>query len=228
MAIHQACHPNKLLHDEKTEPHVKLEKGHDYLFALLSERNANPDRANKIDRLLWEELGDKGAILATDSSGFTRITRKRGTLHFLSMIQKGFAMSLPIIKREAGTLVKQEADNILCTFPEPLNAMRAAEGIRKKLEAHNQSIEDSDSHIRYSFGIGYGSFLRFSHDIFGDEVNVASKLGEDTATENTILVSKAAYGRLGEVPAQWSLTSPRIVSLGGTALEYREAAHQPK
>ena len=104
MAIHQACHPNKLLHDEKTEPHVKLEKGHDYLFALLSERNANPDRANKIDRLLWEELGDQGAILATDSSGFTRITRKRGTLHFLSMIQKGFAMSLPIIKRAISTL----------------------------------------------------------------------------------------------------------------------------
>jgi adenylate cyclase len=208
--------------------HVKLEKGHDYLFSLLSERNANPSRADQIDRSLWEELGDHGAILATDSSGFTRITRKRGTLHFLSMIQKGFAMALPIIEREGGTLVKQETDNILCTFPEPLDAMKAADGIRRELEAHNLLIEDADSHIRYSFGIGYGNFLRFSHDIFGDEVNVSSKLGEDTATENTILVSKAAFDRLGNSPAQWSLSSPKTVSLGGTALEYREATHQPK
>ena len=70
-----------------------MDKGYDYLVAKMAERNAHPDREEDIDRALWAELGDEGAILASDSAGFTRITRKRGTLHFLSMIQIGVEIS---------------------------------------------------------------------------------------------------------------------------------------
>jgi len=202
-----------------------MDKGYDYLVAKMAERNAHPDREEDIDRALWAELGDEGAILASDSAGFTRITRKRGTLHFLSMIQIGVEISLPIIEQEGGVLVKQEADNMLSTFPAPVDALRAATRIVRSLRAHNESIADIDRQVRYSFGIGYGKFLRFSHDIFGDEVNVASKLGEDTAHGDQILISKSAEAQLSELPEHWALGPWKQVWHGGTELNYRIAVH---
>jgi class 3 adenylate cyclase len=204
-----------------------MDRGYNYLLAKMAERNANPGREEEIDRALWAELGDRGAILASDSAGFTLITRTRGTPHFLSMIQKGIAISLPIIEQEGGVLAKQEADNMLTTFPAPSAALRAATRIVLDLRAHNESVADLDSRIHYSFGIGFGGFLRFSHDIFGDEVNVASKLAEDTAQKEEVLLNKAATDQLDELPERWSLAPWEKVWHGGTELEYRKAAYPP-
>lgn len=42
-------------------------------------------------------------------------------------------------------------------------------------------------------GIGYGRVLRIGDlDVFGAEVNAASKLGEDIAKANEVLVTQAA------------------------------------
>jgi class 3 adenylate cyclase len=204
-----------------------MDRGYDYLLAKMAERNAHPGRAEEIDRALWAELGDRGAILASDCSGFTRITRTRGTPHFLSMIQKGTSISLPIIEQEGGILVKQEADNMLTTFATSSAALRAATRMVLALRAHNESVADLDSRVHYSFGMGFGGFLRFSQDIFGDEVNVASKLGEDTARNEAILLSKAATDQLDELPEGWSLDPCEIVWHGGAELEYRKAAYLP-
>ena len=75
-----------------------MERNHLYLRERLSERLAHPERADEIDRELWAELGQEIAILMSDTSGFTRITRERGTLHFLSLVQRGWncpSRSLP-------------------------------------------------------------------------------------------------------------------------------------
>ena len=36
-----------------------------------------------------------------------------------------------------------------------------------------------DERFRFSYGIGYGDVIELEGDVFGLEVNVASKLGED-------------------------------------------------
>jgi class 3 adenylate cyclase len=49
-------------------------------------------------------------------------------------------------------------------------------------------------------GIGYGKVLRIGdEDVYGQEVNAASKLGEDTAKANEILVTDGARRAIGEV-----------------------------
>ena len=47
------------------------------------------------------------------------------------------------------------------------------------------------------FGIGYGEILVIENeDIFGSEVNLASKLGEDLAQRGEILLTESAHNRV--------------------------------
>ncbi len=49
-------------------------------------------------------------------------------------------------------------------------------------------------------GLGYGRVLHIGdQDVFGQEVNAASKLGEDTAKANEILVTDAVRAAAGEI-----------------------------
>ena len=50
-------------------------------------------------------------------------------------------------------------------------------------------------------GIGFGKILRIGDtDVYGEQVNVASKLGEDSARSNEILVSAEAKEAIGSFP----------------------------
>jgi adenylate cyclase len=66
--------------------------------------------------------------------------------------------------------------------------------------------------------IGYGRILNIGdEDIFGDEVNLASKLGEDIASKGEILLSSAARAELGEAGIG---TSEGSISISGISLRY--------
>lgn len=51
--------------------------------------------------------------------------------------------------------------------------------------------------LRFSYGIGYGEVLNLEHDLFGLEVNLASKLGEDLAEPGDVLLTPAAAAAAG-------------------------------
>ena len=50
--------------------------------------------------------------------------------------------------------------------------------------------------LAFSYGIGYGDVLEIERDVFGLEVNLASKLGEDRARRNEALLTPAAAAAL--------------------------------
>jgi class 3 adenylate cyclase len=55
-----------------------------------------------------------------------------------------------------------------------------------------------EERILLCVGIGYGAMLRIGDDdVFGAEVNAASKLGEDTAGAGEILVTEGARAAAG-------------------------------
>lgn len=59
-------------------------------------------------------------------------------------------------------------------------------------------------------GIGCGRILRVGdHDVWGREVNAASRLGEDTARSGEILLTSAARAALGrQFPVEALQSSP--------------------
>jgi adenylate cyclase len=166
------------------------------LRRLLQERNEYPDRMAAVDQQIRETFGETWAVMVMDMSGFSRMTIEHGIIHFLAMIHRMNEIANPAVEEHEGAVIKFEADNAFAIFPDVEQAVDASVDIIKRLEAANTMLpEELDMHAK--FGVGYGEVLIIQdEDLFGSEVNLASKLGEDLAARNEILLTEAAYGRV--------------------------------
>jgi adenylate cyclase len=168
------------------------------LRRLLQERNEHPERLAEIDRAICDRFTRTLAVLVLDMSGFSRLTHRYGIAHFLAMIERMQALVLPVVEahRHGGRLLKLEADNVYAVFPDAPLALDAAREVQRRLAIANQVLPaDWDLHV--CIGIGYGDVLAVGeHEIYGHEMNLASKLGEDVGCGGEILLTKAAFARL--------------------------------
>jgi len=172
-----------------------------------------PDVRKKIENNLWENYGQEQTVFVLDMSGFSRLTRKYGIIHYLSMVRRMQLTTEPIVKAFEGYMIKYEADNCFAVFPAPLQAVNAAIAMQHAFDAANLlTAEDLD--IRIACGIDYGRILIIGNeDCFGDAVNRASKLGEDVAEAGEILVTKEA---MVMIPAEAGLKAREVnLSISG-------------
>ena len=180
------------------------------LWRLLDARNEHPESLGEIDGEIWRRFGRTRAVLVLDMCGFSRLTMRYGITHFLAMIRRLVTIVRPVIANAGGHIVKTEADNVYATFDDVPQALAAARAIQHSLDAANTFLpEDWDLHA--GIGIGYGPLLLIGdHDLYGSEMNVASKLGEDVAGRGEVLLSVGARERIGgdveavEIPVELS------------------------
>lgn len=169
------------------------------LYRKLDLRLADPSIGELQDAEIWAELGVERALLVMDLSGFTRITRSRGILHFLAVYRRAMRVVAPAIAQAHGRIVKREADNVIATFGEVGAAVDAAVRIVAASAALDGELGEDDR-VYPCFGIGFGKILELTDDVFGDEVNLAFKLGEDVAERREILITEAAMRALRARP----------------------------
>jgi len=188
------------------------------LARLLDSRNEHPESLAEIDAEIWRRFGRTRAILVLDMCGFSRLTMRYGITHFLAMIRRLGVIVRPVITAAGGRVVKSEADNLFATFDDVPQALAAARAIHNSLATANNFLpEDWDLHA--GIGIGYGPLLLIGgHDLFGSEMNVASKLGEDIAGQGEILLSAEARAR---VPDETDLTEIPMQVSGLTLRAFR-------
>lgn len=201
---------------------------HSFLRRLLSERNQYPDRAAQIDAEIRGAFERMVAILVLDMSGFSRLTEKHGIIHYLAMIEQMEGTARPAIKGNHGQVIKQEADNLFAIFGNPVDALEAALDIFRAFEAINTVLPDARD-IHGAIGIGYGETLVVDDkDLFGPEMNLASKLGEDIAVKKQILLTKSAHNALP--PGRYAF-STHSTEISGIKIEYyriEESQSAPK
>jgi adenylate cyclase len=167
------------------------------LWELIERRVAGGDR-EEIDREIWERFGGEWSIMCTDLAGFSRQVALFGIVHFLQTIHEQMRMLAPIVEQHGGSLVKTEADSMLILFPAPGPALTCALAMQQACRAMNEH-KPAEEHVLLCAGIGHGRLLKIGPDeVFGHEVNLASKLGEDTAKASEILVTRAARSAIGE------------------------------
>lgn len=182
------------------------------LKRLLFERNQFPERADVIDAAIRKAFARNVAILVLDMCGFSRLTAKYGIIHFMAMIHQMEQAACPAVIGNGGRVIKQEADNIYATFSEPALALEAALDIFRAFDAMNAVLPEGRD-IHGSIGIGFGETLVIdNNDMFGNEMNLACKLGEDIAGKMEILLTPAAFAALP--PDRYEFTS-NPVSISG-------------
>lgn len=210
--------PNKMAEVEKSSSSAEgLDSGSDrkLLRRLLSERNQFPGRHAEIDQQLRDAFERKVAILALDMSGFSRLTVRYGIIHYLAMIHQMEEAARPAVAGNGGKVIKQEADNLYAIFEDPARALDSALDIFRAFDAIN-SVVPPERDIFGSIGIGFGEILVIDNkDIFGSEVNIACKLGEDLARKSEILLTSSAYNALPSghyicVPVTFEISEMKI------------------
>ena len=197
-----------------------LLKGSDARLWDLIELRTKPDAdTDAVDRRIWDLFGERWAIMFTDLSGFSRHAAKFGITHFLQIIHEKKKMLLPIVAAHDGILLKVEADSFLIIFRRPDRALQCAIEMQRRCQLTNERRLPEEQ-IILCLGIGYGDVLRVGdHDVWGREVNAASKLGEDTAGPNEILVTGAAQAEMGAITSvRYELIDDKIP---GSDVNYR-------
>jgi adenylate cyclase len=151
------------------------------------------------------------AIMFTDIAGFSRQmgADEAGTLRLLTahnqIVQQAVA-------EYSGHVIKTVGDGFLVDFPSVVNAVQCAQRIQDRFRTHNTEKKANEQiHIR--IGIHSGDIVQRDGDVFGDGVNVASRL-QALAEPDTICISHTVYQEVEK-----KLPLGTVVSLGRPKLK---------
>ena len=128
------------------------------------------------------------AILAADVAGYSRLmgadeegTHERLQAHFRELVNSK-------IEEHRGRIVKNTGDGLLAEFASVVDAVRCAVEIQHGMTYREPEVPE-ERRIRFRIGINLGDVIVEDHDIFGDGVNVATRL-EALAEPGGICISR--------------------------------------
>lgn len=162
----------------------------DYFTELL-ERDIHPvERQDEI----WQRFGRTVAVMMLDSAGFSRTTEQHGIVHFLTRLMRMREITGRVCGASNCHALRFEADNVYAAFDHPDEAIETAFNIHEAIGNDKLMLNDHEP-FRVCIGIGYGKLLwsETLEGYFGEEINLASKLGEDTAVGGETLISENTY-----------------------------------
>jgi adenylate cyclase len=115
------------------------------------------------------------AILAADVVGYSRLMREdeAGTLAKLKSLTSEVVG--PTIEGYEGRIFKTTGDGLLAEFSSAIDAVQAAIDIQHATEHWNRDL-DENSRLQLRIGINLGDVIVEGPDLFGDGVNVATRL----------------------------------------------------
>lgn len=121
------------------------------------------------------------AIMFTDIVGYTALMGKDEEKAF-ALLKKNRQIQKPIIEKYGGKWLKEMGDGVLASFSTVSDAVYCAASI--------QFASEKEPDLKLRIGIHEGEVVFDSDDVFGDGVNIASRL-ESLAPEGGIWVSES-------------------------------------
>jgi len=125
------------------------------------------------------------AIMFTDIVGYTALMGSDEN-KALSVLKTNRSIHKKLIKRYGGTWLKEMGDGTLASFKTIIDSVYCAGELIKECTSQN---------IQLTIGIHFGDIVEEDGDIFGDGVNVASRL-EQIASPNQIIVSRPIHSNI--------------------------------
>src|SRR3981189_2631997 len=134
------------------------------------------------------------AIVAGDIAGYSRRMEleEEGTHGRVKRIERDLIE--PGITEHHGKLVKTTGDGFIAIFDSPVEAVRCSIVIQQNLVGRNASLP-KHSWIEYRIGVNLGDVIIETDDVYGDGVNVASRL-EGIADPGQVYISGGIYEQI--------------------------------
>ena len=124
------------------------------------------------------------AIMFTDIVGYTQLTSEDEEKAF-QLIKKKRELLLPLLEKHSGKLIKEIGDGTLTRYYNTKDAINCANNFQSK----------TDNELKVRAGIHSGEVIIENDDVFGEVVNIASRL-ESIAQPKSVLVSRETIDKL--------------------------------
>ncbi len=126
------------------------------------------------------------AIMFTDIVGYTALMGEDEQRAF-ELLKKNRQLQKPLIENYGGKWIKEIGDAVLASFSTVTNAIQCAISVQ-------QSCKDIPD-LKLRIGIHLGEVVFENNDVFGDGVNIASRL-QGLAPVGGIWISEAVYNTI--------------------------------
>jgi adenylate cyclase len=151
------------------------------------------------------------AIMFTDIVGFSR-QMGADEARMLRLLDLHNQIIQQAVTEHHGTVIKTVGDAFLVDFPSVVHAVQCAQQVQAQFKAHNAEKEAVEQiHVR--IGLHSGDIVQREGDVFGDGVNIASRL-QELAAADTICLSDMVYRDVAK-----KLDLGTVVSLGRPKLK---------
>src|SRR6476620_782783 len=153
---------------------------------IKSGRTGEPPRQPMPRRL--------AAIVAGDISGYSRLMQidEEGTHNRVKRSERDLIE--PTIVEHHGKLVKTTGDGFIAIFDSPVEAVRCSIVIQQNLVGRNAALP-KHHWIEYRIGINLGDVIIETDDVYGDGVNIATRL-EGIADPGQVYISGGIYEQI--------------------------------
>ena len=137
------------------------------------------------------------AIMFADVVGYSRMmaSNEERTLELLKDFEN---ICSPIISKNTGKIIKKVGDELFCEFSSAKEAVDCAIEIQEAIQPYNDS-RPKDYKLQVRIGIHVGDIVLRDGDVFGDGVNIASRI-QPFASPGGICVSNAVRDALSSHP----------------------------
>jgi adenylate cyclase len=179
---------------------------------------------------MGEERAERrlAAILAADVVAYSRLMQQdeAGTLNAWKARRSGIFQ--PLVVEHRGRIVKFMGDGVLIEFPSAVDAVECAIQLQQAMEAANMDVPEG-RRIVLRIGINVGDVVVEGSDLYGDGVNIASRI-EGLAEPGGVYLSQAAFNHVrgkiqvgfadvGERSLKNMAEPVRIFKVSGTAAD---------
>jgi class 3 adenylate cyclase len=128
-------------------------------------------------------------ILFADVSGSTRLFETRGDEAARRIVANVLLALAEVSARHGGRVVKTIGDEIMCTFPGPLNGLLAATDMHRRVKTDPEFQRDN---LAIRIGLHHGDALVENGDVFGDAVNTAARMADKSLARRDQIVATAS------------------------------------
>ena len=128
-------------------------------------------------------------ILFADVSGSTRLFETRGDEAARRIVANVLLALAEVSARHGGRVVKTIGDEIMCTFPGPLNGLLAATDMHRRIKSDPEFQRDN---LAIRIGLHHGDTLVENGDVFGDAVNTAARMADKSLARRDQIVATAS------------------------------------
>jgi class 3 adenylate cyclase len=130
-------------------------------------------------------------ILFTDIKGSTSYFERYGDAAGLLMVSTCNNAIGDIVREHGGKVIKEIGDAVMASYDDCVLSVKSAIKMQQAIYADSQTKPEHDR-VSIRIGLNYGPGIVREHDVFGDVVNVASRV-ESVGSPEQIVISDALY-----------------------------------